>query len=170
MYKAETISEYIIDKCANEGHPVTNFQLQLILYFIQINFMKLINVAAFDEDIEAWKNGPVIPEIYDKYDYCAGTPIYETYKDTANKIYRTPDKEIIDAVIESIRDGKADRPEQDNGLSADIKSTFKKSRCGICRHEQKIQSPAECNCGYFNHINHHNKQTERNTICILNIS
>lgn len=101
---AKTISKYIIDKCTNEGHPVTNFQLQLILYFIQINFMKLLNVAAFDEDIEAWKNGPVIPAIYYEYDYCAGTPIYETYKDAANTICLTYDKEIIDAVIEGIRD------------------------------------------------------------------
>lgn len=103
MYKAKILAKYIVSKCTEEGHPVTNLQLQMILYFIQINFMKIFNITAFDEDIEAWRLGPAIPEVYNEYAYCAGTPIYDTCNEINNAISGT-EKEVIDTIIDMLRD------------------------------------------------------------------
>lgn len=103
MYRAMTLAKYVVDKCTDEGCPITNLQLQKILYFIQLNFIKILNIAAFNDDMEAWQHGPVIPEVYDEYSYCAGTPIYETYNGIENEIHVGIEKDIIDIVTELAR-------------------------------------------------------------------
>lgn len=62
------LSRYLINKCTVESEPISNLQLQKILYYIQKDFLVNINRTAFFEDIEAWKFGPVVPEVY--YHFC----------------------------------------------------------------------------------------------------
>lgn len=66
-YEAVHIAKYIINKCSIEQHPISNLQLQKILYCIQRDFLKN-DMLAFDDDFEAWQFGPVIPEVY--YLFC----------------------------------------------------------------------------------------------------
>ena len=66
-YKAIDISKYIINKCTIEQYPISNLQLQKILYYIQRTFLEN-NMLAFDDDFEAWQFGPVVPDVY--YQYC----------------------------------------------------------------------------------------------------
>lgn len=35
-YTAMQIAEYVINKCTNENHAITNLQLQKILYYLQM--------------------------------------------------------------------------------------------------------------------------------------
>ena len=67
MYMAVDIAKYIINKCTIEQCPISNLQLQKILYCIQRDFLQN-DMLAFDDDFEAWPFGPVIPEVY--YRYC----------------------------------------------------------------------------------------------------
>lgn len=66
-YSVIDLSKYIVTKCTKEGHPITNLQLQKILYHIQKAFLDR-NELAFGETIEAWRFGPVVPESY--YLFC----------------------------------------------------------------------------------------------------
>ena len=66
-YEAVHIAKYIINKCTIDQHPISNLQLQKILYCIQRDFLKN-DMLAFDDDFEAWQFGPVIPEVY--YLFC----------------------------------------------------------------------------------------------------
>lgn len=66
-YKALDVAKYIVTKCYMENCPVTNLQIQKILYYIQKDFLKKGTVA-FDDEIEAWQFGPVVPEVY--YFFC----------------------------------------------------------------------------------------------------
>ena len=79
MGKALVIAKYIIDKCFQDGSPITNLRLQKILYFVQLESYRKCDVPAFDEEIEAWQFGPVVPVVY--YEYCnyVGMPILERY-------------------------------------------------------------------------------------------
>ena len=56
MYVALDLSKYIISKCVRDGHPISNLQLQKILYYIQVYFLKHDNIA-FPDAIEAWTCG-----------------------------------------------------------------------------------------------------------------
>jgi uncharacterized phage-associated protein len=57
--------------------PITNLSLQKLLFFIQgfhyLNYDKLL----FEEEIEAWNFGPVIPEIYHQFKKFGKNPITE---------------------------------------------------------------------------------------------
>ena len=38
MYSALDVSKYIVSKCTRDGHPISNLQLQKILYYVQRAF------------------------------------------------------------------------------------------------------------------------------------
>lgn len=54
MYNAIDLSKYIVSKCVIDGHPISNLQLQKILYYIQKDFLQRDEVA-FSDNIEAWQ-------------------------------------------------------------------------------------------------------------------
>ena len=60
------IARYVINKCTVEGCPISNLQLQKILYYIQRSFLKF-GMYAFTDDIEAWQFGPVVRDVYNNY-------------------------------------------------------------------------------------------------------
>ena len=40
MYSALSMAKYIIDKCTKDEYPISNLQLQKILYYIQREFLQ----------------------------------------------------------------------------------------------------------------------------------
>lgn len=67
MYNAIDLAKYIVSKCIEDSHPISNLQLQKILYYIQKDFLQRDKIA-FSDVIEAWQFGPVVPNVY--YYYC----------------------------------------------------------------------------------------------------
>jgi uncharacterized phage-associated protein len=80
-YSVEDVAKYFIylsnktkiDDDLTEG--ITNLKLQKMLYFAQAAYLSLNNQKLFNEDIEAWQYGPVIPSIYHKYKEHRNQPI-----------------------------------------------------------------------------------------------
>lgn len=100
MYSALDLSKYIINKCTVDGHPISNLQLQKILYYIQKEFLKN-NVIAFHDIIEAWQFGPVVPNSY--YNFC-GFGAMHISLEYDNIISLAPDdKKTIDNIVDSKR-------------------------------------------------------------------
>lgn len=98
MYSALNIAKYIIDKCTKERHPISNLQLQKILYYIQREFLQQ-GIKAFPEEIEAWQFGPVVPEVYRQYCGFGALPIRVRYI-----ISMEPDAaKIINPIVEKKR-------------------------------------------------------------------
>ena len=64
---ADELSSYIVKKCIIDKHPVTDMQLQNILYCIQKEYLKTTGKPMFDDDFYAWAFGPVIPSVYYRY-------------------------------------------------------------------------------------------------------
>lgn len=68
MYKALDVARYIVNKCIDDNLPISNIQLQKILYCIQRECLQIYGREMFSDEIEAWQFGPVVPEVY--YRYC----------------------------------------------------------------------------------------------------
>lgn len=68
MVTAFELSKYVVSKCVYNKTPISNLQLQKILYYIQYEVLKRTGNVAFPDNIEAWQFGPVIPNIY--YYFC----------------------------------------------------------------------------------------------------
>jgi len=80
MLNALTLAKYIVTKCTTDHCPISNLQLQKILYYIQVYFLKNAGGPVFSDEIEAWKFGPAVPEVY--YYFCGfgSMPIEIDYK------------------------------------------------------------------------------------------
>ncbi len=73
------LAGYIVQYCIDRKTPISNLQLQKILYFVQLESLKETHFrSALIEDpkFEAWMFGPVIREVYFMYHLSGGMPIY----------------------------------------------------------------------------------------------
>lgn len=75
MYDVLDIAKYVILYCMEQGYSVTNLKLQKLLYFIQADFLVDTGSPCFNEEIEAWDFGPVVPEVYHEYKYFGNSNI-----------------------------------------------------------------------------------------------
>ena len=67
---AKSIAQYIVNYFINANAPVSNLQLQKLLYFSWIDYyQKKKGAYLFDESFVAWPLGPVVLSAY--YDFCA---------------------------------------------------------------------------------------------------
>lgn len=100
-YSALDVAKYIVSKCTTDGMPISNLQLQKILYYIQTEFLKTSSALFYDE-FEAWQFGPVVPEVY--YQYCGfgAIPINMSY-DIKLEQLGNRDLKIIDSIVEKKR-------------------------------------------------------------------
>lgn len=124
MYTALKLSKYIVSKCIKEEKFISNLHLQKILYFIQKDFLQRGKIA-FNDDIEAWQFGPVVPNVY--YYFCgfgsmpisnlAGTFLIEEDKDAIDRIVEAKrELDPWDMVSETHRAGGAWAQVYNNGL------------------------------------------------------
>lgn len=52
---------------SDEGDFMTNMKLQKMLYYMQGFHLAYFDTPLFDESIEAWQYGPVVPQVYNHY-------------------------------------------------------------------------------------------------------
>jgi uncharacterized phage-associated protein len=92
------VANYIIKKMGE----VTAIKLQRLVYYSQAWHMVWEDVSLFKERIEAWANGPVCPELYEKYK--GEFMIY----DCGENSYNLTDQEIesINSVVQYYGDKK----------------------------------------------------------------
>ena len=76
--RAIDLAKYILNFCAKRKHPITNAQLQKMLYCIWKDFAKYDDdkIPLFSDDFIAWKFGPTIPEVYFIYSGYGGAEIH----------------------------------------------------------------------------------------------
>lgn len=74
--RAMDLADYIVSSCSKENEPVSNLQLQKMLYFLQTVYCRATRgELLFDEEFEAWPYGPVLPEVYFSYSKYGGRAI-----------------------------------------------------------------------------------------------
>ena len=66
-YNVLDVCRYVINYSNDKDYGISNLKLQKILYFIQAYFLISANKKCFEEKIEAWDFGPVVPEAYREY-------------------------------------------------------------------------------------------------------
>lgn len=68
-YDVHDVASAVIRLAIAEGNPLTNLQLQKILYLCQLAYVKAEQRLLFPEEIVAWQYGPVVKASYDEYSY-----------------------------------------------------------------------------------------------------
>ena len=104
FYPVLELAKYIVVKCIHDDYPISNLQLQKILFYIQREFLHRMNKPAFSESIEAWPFGPVVPEVY--YYFCGAGAMRIGVCSVPNDDFLSMSKDdrlIIDSIIERKR-------------------------------------------------------------------
>lgn len=100
---APDVARYVVGKCSKDNVPVSNLQLQKILYFLQYVFcIATEGFLLFDDEFFAWQYGPVIPAVYDEYKFYGSHEIDETFGDDFGIDFGEA-RSFVDSGIESLR-------------------------------------------------------------------
>ena len=97
VYNVIDVCRYIINYCHSKKYHISNLKLQKILYFTQAYFLSSHNNRkCFEEEIEAWDFGPVVPTAYREYLEFGSMNIY--LKDTYEKLEYDKKKDTVEFV------------------------------------------------------------------------
>lgn len=107
-YKALDIAKKLIYMAqqdeANGGEFLTNLKLQKLLYYQQGYHLAAFGTPLFDEEIEAWMYGPVVPCVYDEYSGCGSATLCV---DDAPIVLSDSEEELFYQVYDAYRDFSA---------------------------------------------------------------
>jgi uncharacterized phage-associated protein len=70
MATVEYVAQCLISLSHEKQNPVSNLKLQKLLYYSQAWHLALLKCPLFEEDIEAWVHGPVVPKVFRRYREC----------------------------------------------------------------------------------------------------
>lgn len=66
-YSPIDVSATLIDYAMKHNYTITNLQLQKLLYFTQIEYLKEAKTILFNEEFQAWTYGPVQYDVWKCY-------------------------------------------------------------------------------------------------------
>lgn len=75
MITAQTVADYFLAFAQQCEEPITNLKLNKLVYYTQAWHLALFKEPLFDDEIQAWVHGPVLPVVYDTYKQFKWTPI-----------------------------------------------------------------------------------------------
>ena len=100
MYNVLDIAKYIIWYCKEKRYSISNLKLQKVLYFVQADFLVSVGTPCFEEEIEAWDFGPVVPEVYHEFKIFGSADIPKSVCVNADKAILKKDKAIINNMVD----------------------------------------------------------------------
>jgi uncharacterized phage-associated protein len=107
-YKAIDIAKYILFMAYENGDLVTNLKLQKLLYYAQAWYMVHHDgKKLFEDEIEAWRFGPVIRDIYDLYKEFSANPIVEQVDKKYAVYLKQEDREFMNEFLGEFMDYSA---------------------------------------------------------------
>lgn len=122
-YTPQHIANYFLDRAATEGKRLSPLKLVKLVYIAYGWYLALKDQKLFNETVEAWQHGPVIPSVYHEFKHYGSSPIVGNsvtvdYDDKNGKISlemttpRVPDNDneaniVLDTVWKSYKDYSA---------------------------------------------------------------
>lgn len=68
MIKATDVANYFLSLAdPDDDDCISNLKLQKLCYYAQGFHLAIYGKRLFDEDLQAWQHGPVVPSLYRKY-------------------------------------------------------------------------------------------------------
>lgn len=62
------LARYFISRSQMQTeHAITHLKLQKLVYYAQAYILAFMGISLFTEQIQAWRHGPVCPELYEQY-------------------------------------------------------------------------------------------------------
>jgi uncharacterized phage-associated protein len=75
MYSAATIANYFIDRADSDGKTIDQMKIQKLVYYAHGWYLAMTSEPLIDEQVEAWRFGPVVPSLYRALKHCGNQPV-----------------------------------------------------------------------------------------------
>lgn len=75
LHKAIEIANWFIAKAAESGDLVTHLKVQKLLYYAEAWTQVLADKELFEEQMQAWAHGPVVPEVFHEFKQYGWNPL-----------------------------------------------------------------------------------------------
>lgn len=73
---ADVVNAFLyLDDREDSSDGISNLKLQKLVYYAQGFHLAMFDSPLFENDIEAWMHGPVVPELYHQFKECGRNPI-----------------------------------------------------------------------------------------------
>lgn len=100
MDKVFNVAAYILSKAdIDEGDGITHLKLQKLLYYCQGFALVLLKRPLFDNHIEAWQHGPVVPDVYHAFKKYGSDIIKDSFSGEVSSL-TSEEKTLIDDVYD----------------------------------------------------------------------
>lgn len=100
-HTALQVANKIIAKGNELGKQYTPMQLIKLTYIAHGWMLGLFDRSLFEDKVEAWKFGPVIPELYHSIKSYRNSPITAPIPDVANSNFEQDELRVIDYVLKA---------------------------------------------------------------------
>jgi uncharacterized phage-associated protein len=98
MASALDVAKYFLRFSDEEsGDLISNLKLQKLIYYAQGFHLALFDRPLFDEPVEAWQHGPVVPDVYHAYKEHGGQGIPPPIESDFS-CFTNEQKEVLDEV------------------------------------------------------------------------
>lgn len=95
-------ASFYIDVCNSiKGKPITNSKLNKTLYFAQGCHLARTGEPLFQDAIEAWDGGPIVPMVYHRFSDCGQNPIKNAGPDCPEGGFS---EEELDTITDAMRE------------------------------------------------------------------
>ena len=122
MARVFDVAKYVL----NHAGAMTTMKLQKLVYYCQAWSLAWDGVPLFDEDFQAWANGPACPELYETHRgrFRLGEDFYDSYGPHS---FTQAQEETMNAVLE----GYADKEPQWLSELTHLERPWRETRCGV---------------------------------------
>lgn len=88
MYTPQHVTNFILEKAERERLSITPAKLFKLVYLVYGWVLAVLDKRLFDEPIQAWKLGPVVPSLYHEFKRFGKNPITEksVYMDEESQV------------------------------------------------------------------------------------
>ena len=74
-YTPRHIANYMLERAESEDRSISNMKLQKLVYIAYGWVLAVLDRKLFDEPIQAWQHGPVVPSLYHEFKHFRQRPI-----------------------------------------------------------------------------------------------
>jgi uncharacterized phage-associated protein len=97
------VAQYFLAKALEDGELVSQLKMQKLVYYAYVWTLVRNGAALFEEPIEAWANGPVVPQLYEALRSYGSSPIDEKFLEgieSYDELVKKFDPEVLETLDE----------------------------------------------------------------------
>lgn len=136
MLTCYDVADYFLSLCDDDnGDLISNLKIQKLVYYAQGFSLAINDRPLFEEKIQAWPHGPVIPDLYNKYKEYGNAALPVDNLDIDFSKYSQEEIELLDEVYDMYGQFSAWKLRNMTHEEKPWISTFEKGKSNIISHE-----------------------------------